>query len=149
MLFRSILLASEKKTTVMALHGGWRGLASGIVAEGVQTMRERSPSEAIFASIGPAIAHCHYEVGPELVVMVQSLLKADQVAYCLSRGAGDRWFLDLPTLGTFTLINSGVLPQHISVYRSCTHCFPKKWHSFRRDASASVRNWSWIQIPSV
>ena len=144
-----ILFCSENRTTVMALHGGWKGLKAGVLAQGIRSMREQSPGEAIFACIGPAIAHCHYEVGPELVEMVQKLLKPEQAAYCLSRGAGDRWFLDLPTLGTFALINLELRPEHISVFRSCTHCFPEKWHSFRRDASHSIRNWSWIQIPSV
>jgi len=144
-----ILFCSEKKTTVMALHGGWRGLGAGVVEEGVQKMREQSPGEAIFACIGPAIAHCHYEVGPELVDLMQKQLKPEQLAYCLSRGVGDRWFLDLQTLGTFSLLNSGIQAIHLSIFRSCTFCFPEKWHSFRRDASHSIRNWSWIQIPNV
>lgn len=144
-----ILLCNEARSTVMAVHGGWKGLKAGIIDSAILNMRKREPNEAIYASIGPAIAHCHYEVGPELVEMVQGLLKSDQVPFCLSKGVRDRWFLDLPTLGIFALINSGVLPQHISVCRSCTHCLQEKWHSFRRDASHSVRNWSWIQLPSV
>jgi YfiH family protein len=145
-----VLLATEGKTGVMALHAGWRGLTSGILGEGVETLRKLHPKENIYACIGPSIAHCHYEVGPELIdaVLKGLNLSQEQIAFCFTRGTADRWRLDLPSLGIFALLRSGLLSKHISVFRSCTYCFPQKWHSFRRDLSATRRNWSWIKIPS-
>jgi YfiH family protein len=146
-----ILLVNEKKTTVMALHAGWKGLTAGILNKGIQQMKNLSPKQAIFASIGPAIAHCHYEVGPELVEALQNPelgMSEEQLASCLTHGQGDRWFLDLSTASVFILLNSGVSARGISVYRSCTYC-SDSWNSARRDKSASLRNWSWIELSPV
>lgn len=46
---------------VAMLHGGWRGLAAGIVGRGVEAV------EATAAAIGPGIGPCCYEVGPEVL----------------------------------------------------------------------------------
>jgi YfiH family protein len=50
---------------VAALHAGWRGLAGGIVAEGVGTLR-RAGASRISAAIGPGARACCYEVGDEV-----------------------------------------------------------------------------------
>jgi polyphenol oxidase len=51
---------------VAALHGGWRGLSEGIVAEGVQALRELGADGPITAALGPAARGCCYEVGEEV-----------------------------------------------------------------------------------
>ncbi len=51
---------------VAALHGGWRGLSEGIVAEGVQALRELGAGGPISAALGPAARGCCYEVGDEV-----------------------------------------------------------------------------------
>jgi polyphenol oxidase len=51
---------------VAALHGGWRGLSEGIVAEGVQALRELGADGSITAALGPAARGCCYEVGEEV-----------------------------------------------------------------------------------
>lgn len=43
------------------LHGGWRGLAAGVIERGVAAVEART------AFIGPCIRACCYEVGPEVV----------------------------------------------------------------------------------
>lgn len=147
-----ILLVNEKKTTVMALHAGWRGLTAGVVKRGVQTLKGMHAKDKLYACIGPSIAHCHYEVGPDVVDALQGEalgLRDVELAFSLTKGSRDRHFLDLATVGIFALLNAGLESRHISVFRSCTFCSSKKWHSFRRDASASLRNWSSICIPSV
>ena len=47
---------------VAALHGGWRGLAAGIVAEGVAAVREVGGEGPVTAAIGPGARGCCYEV---------------------------------------------------------------------------------------
>lgn len=146
-----LLLASESGRTVMALHAGWRGLTAGIVMSGVQKMKTLNPKESVFAVIGPSIAPCHYEVGPELVQAISNPslgLSGEEIASCLTHGVRDRYFLDLQTAGIFFLVHSGLKPKQISIFRSCTFCHPEFWHSFRRDASSSGRNWSWIEALS-
>ena len=51
---------------VAALHGGWRGLSAGIVAEGVAAVRELGAEGPIQAALGPSARGCCYEVGEEV-----------------------------------------------------------------------------------
>jgi YfiH family protein len=48
------------------LHAGWRGLASGIIDEGVRSVRKLGASEPLAAAIGPGAGACCYEVGEEV-----------------------------------------------------------------------------------
>lgn len=56
----------EASGGVGVAHAGWRGLAAGVVPELLERMAEAG-LEPIRASIGPAIAGCCYEVGPEVL----------------------------------------------------------------------------------
>jgi YfiH family protein len=51
---------------VAMLHAGWRGLAAGIVAEGVRAVRALGVDGPIEAAIGPGAGGCCYEVGEEV-----------------------------------------------------------------------------------
>jgi hypothetical protein len=51
---------------VAMLHAGWRGLAGGIVAEGVRAVRELGAGGPLEAAIGPGAGGCCYEVGEEV-----------------------------------------------------------------------------------
>jgi purine-nucleoside/S-methyl-5'-thioadenosine phosphorylase / adenosine deaminase len=59
-----IALAGEG--AVAMLHAGWRGLAAGIVAEGVRAVRELGADGPLEAAIGPGAGPCCYEVGEEV-----------------------------------------------------------------------------------
>lgn len=50
---------------VGALHAGWRGLANGVIENGVAALRELG-AERIVAAIGPGAGPCCYEVGDEV-----------------------------------------------------------------------------------
>ncbi len=58
--------ASNGHGAVAMLHAGWRGLAAGIVAEGVCALRELGADGALQAAIGPGAGGCCYEVGDEV-----------------------------------------------------------------------------------
>ncbi len=51
---------------VAMLHAGWRGLAGGIIAEGVRTLRALGAAEPLSAAIGPGAGGCCYQVGEEV-----------------------------------------------------------------------------------
>jgi polyphenol oxidase len=51
---------------VVALHAGWRGLAAGVLEEGVRALRELGGEGEALAIIGPGARACCYEVGEEV-----------------------------------------------------------------------------------
>jgi YfiH family protein len=112
------LIAPE---AVAVLHAGWRGLADGIVEEGVEAMRELGATE-IAAAIGPGAGGCCYEVG-------------DDVARAFERPAGR---LDLKAIARDELRAAGVGEVHEAGL--CTICSdPALFFSHRRDGGATGR----------
>ena len=59
-----VLLAAEG--AVAALHCGYRPLAGGIIANGIEALRTLGATGPITALIGPGARGCCYEVGPEV-----------------------------------------------------------------------------------
>jgi hypothetical protein len=51
---------------VAMVHAGWRGLAAGVLEEGVRALRELGHGEDITGVVGPCAGPCCYEVGPEV-----------------------------------------------------------------------------------
>jgi YfiH family protein len=58
-------IALVAREAVAMVHAGWRGLAGGIVGEGVAALRELGAG-AFRAAIGPGAGPCCYEVGAEV-----------------------------------------------------------------------------------
>ncbi len=52
---------------VAAVHAGWRGLAAGVLQQGVAALRELAPQGEAVAAIGPCAGSCCYEVGEEVL----------------------------------------------------------------------------------
>lgn len=59
-------IAVAGQGAVAMLHGGWRGLAGGIVEEGVRAIRALGAEGPLVAAIGPGAGVCCYEVGEEV-----------------------------------------------------------------------------------
>ncbi len=59
-----VIIGSEG--AVAALHAGWRGLAGGVLEEGVRAVRELGGEGEIVAVVGPGARGCCYEVGEEV-----------------------------------------------------------------------------------
>jgi YfiH family protein len=59
-----VALVSEG--AVAMLHAGWRGLAAGVIEEGVRALRELDDAGPVRAAIGPGAGRCCYEVGEEV-----------------------------------------------------------------------------------
>jgi YfiH family protein len=113
---------------VAALHCGWRGLAAGIVAEGVAALREVGGGGPISAAIGPGARACCYEVSEE----VQAAFAGLPVAR-----AGER-NLDLPGIARHRLEEAGVEAIHDTGL--CTICGGEAlFFSHRRDKGVTGR----------
>lgn len=100
---------------VAILHCGWRGLAAGIVARGVEAVG------ATHAAVGPGVGPCCYEVGNEVLAAFSEL--GDTVA------AGH--LLDLAEVSRQLLRRAGV--ERIESEEICTSCNPELFFSHRRD----------------
>jgi YfiH family protein len=118
-----ILLAAGG--AVAALHGGWRPLAGGIVAEGVQALREVGGDGPIHAVLGPSARGCCYEVGEEV--------HAEFAAYDARRGDRN---LDLAAVARAQLLEAGV--AEVADVGLCTMC-DERFFSHRRDGGVTGR----------
>ena len=98
---------------IAMLHGGWRGLADGIVANGV----ERVDGSA--AVIGPGIGPCCYEVGEEVLDAFTPL----------GGGLVDGRRLDLKAVARVLLERAGVI--EIEDAGICTSCNQDLFFSHR------------------
>ena len=121
-------VALGARGAVAMLHCGWRGLAGGIVAEGIAAMRELTADERIVAAIGPGAGRCCYEVGEEVHASFAHLGDAAR--------AGRN--LDLKGIARQQLEAAGVAEVHD--VGMCTICGPEELlFSHRRDGGVTGR----------
>ncbi len=122
---------------VAAVHAGWRGLASGVVAVAVaRLLRLGHRASDIYAALGPAIGPCCYEIGPAAATKLSALPGGEEAV--LRRGGGS-WFADLPMLVRAQLSATGIRGAHILSPGECTSCRDDLFFSYRRDGTASGR----------
>jgi YfiH family protein len=111
------------------LHAGWRGLAHGIIEEGVHALRELGgESQELIAAIGPGAGACCYAVGQDVHEHFR--------AYGEHGRKGRN--LDLTAIARAQLAAAGVS----SVYDTgmCTICSPPSlFFSHRRDGGVTGR----------
>jgi polyphenol oxidase len=121
-----IAIAGENAVTMV--HAGWRGLAGGIVAEGVRAVRELGAEGPLEAAIGPGAGGCCYEVGEE--VHREFAAYGDEVR----RGRN----VDLKAIARRQLERAGVRTVHD--VDLCTICSdPSLFFSHRRDRGVTGR----------
>ena len=112
-----IILYDTVTHTAAAVHSGWRGTAQNVVAATVAAMQS-NPAE-IYASVGPGIRDCCYEVGDE--VAETFLAMNEQISQYVTKKDG-RYRLDLQSVVYTQLIQCGILPKHIDRCTFCTGC---------------------------
>lgn len=113
---------------VAMVHAGWRGLAGGILGEGVAALRELGASGPVAAAIGPGAGVCCYEVGEE----VRSAFARHGDAVRAGRN------IDLNAVARRELRAAGVGEIHDSGL--CTICSdPALFFSHRRDGGVTGR----------
>jgi polyphenol oxidase len=105
---------------VAMLHAGWRGLAGGVIANGVAALRERG-ADRIAAAIGPGAGPCCYEVGAEV--------------HAALRTSGRT--VDLKAIARERLAEAGVETVHDCGL--CTMHDPERFFSHRRDRGVTGR----------
>ena len=123
-----ILLCDRGGTQVAAVHGGWRGLASGVIASAVSALMSRGIAAGdLLAWLGPAIGPTVYEVGED----VHAAVRAAGARTTLTATAPGRWHLDLYAFARAGLRACGV--EDIHGANLCTYSDPQRFFSYRRD----------------
>jgi YfiH family protein len=108
---------------VAMLHAGWRGLAAGVLEQGVLAVRELDRAGNIVAVIGPGASACCYEVGAD----VHSALTGVQ---------RDRAPIDLRAIARWRLLAAGV--SEVRNVDACTIC-DERFFSHRREGARAGR----------
>lgn len=122
-----IFICNREGTEVALLHGGWRGLAGGIIEQGLG--RFRAPAAELLVWLGPAIGPDAYEVGEELrQVFMAHDARAAQV---FRAGARGKWYMDLYAAAHQRLAAHGVRTIYGGAY--CTSTQANLFFSHRRD----------------
>jgi purine-nucleoside/S-methyl-5'-thioadenosine phosphorylase / adenosine deaminase len=110
---------------VAMLHAGWRGLAGGVLEQGVAALRELGATGSVTAAIGPGAGGCCYEVGDEV-----------RDAFADVPEAIDGRNVDLKTVARARLHAAGAVEVHDAGI--CTIC-DERFFSHRRDRGITGR----------
>lgn len=108
---------------VAALHAGWRGLADGVLEEGVRALREVGGQGEVVALVGPCAGVCCYEVGDEVHAAFDGLHR-------------DGDLIDLRAIAHEHLLAAGV--ARVSDVPACTIC-DESYFSYRREGARAGR----------
>ncbi|HEX5853596.1 MAG TPA: polyphenol oxidase family protein [Solirubrobacteraceae bacterium] len=118
---------------VAMVHAGWRGLAAGVIEEGVRAIQELGEGGGTVAIVGPSAGACCYEVGPEV-----------HDAFARARRDGDRvdppttssCRIDLRAIAHERLLAAGV--AEVRDVLACTIC-DERFFSYRREGERAGR----------
>ena len=124
-----LFLCDQHGTRVGVLHVGWRGLAAGIVEQGVKSMGI-APAQ-LLAWLGPAIGPGQFEIGDEVRDQLGGVNDERAHAFKLSDKSG-HWLADLYELTRLRLHALGV--KAISQSTACTKSDADNFFSHRRDS---------------
>lgn len=117
-----IFIIDAARRAVALLHGGWRGVAAGIVRAGIAELVARVGSDArdLELHCGPAICGDCYEVGPEV-----------PAALGITAGAAGKVRLDVRAEVARRALRAGLTPERITLSEHCTRCAPGEFWSHR------------------
>ena len=135
------ILIEDPRGRVAAVHAGWRGVVSQIVARTLEQLIARGGKvEELKVAIGPCIQRCCFEVDPELAARFEAAFGREVV----SLEPGQRKpHLDLPRAVRQTLLGLGVQPSHVATLPQCTGC-DGRFFSHRREHGVTGRHLSFI-----
>jgi YfiH family protein len=116
-------IALASAAAVAMVHAGWRGLAGGVLEEGLRALREVGGPARVLAVIGPGAGVCCYEVGPEV-----------HAAFGDAHRVGQN--IDLRAIARERLLTAGV--AEVRDVDVCTIC-DERFFSHRREGERAGR----------
>jgi YfiH family protein len=135
-----ILISTPGATAVAAVHAGWRGIVSNVLAAAVLALVEidpaHNPAASLVAAIGPCIGPTCFEVGPEVLEEFLGVFGSDAPIVRRSDGKG---YVDLPAAARRQLLGCGVSADRIDATDRCTYTDREHFFSHRRDNGITGR----------
>lgn len=126
-----VLLTTADGSVIAAAHGGWRGLAAGVIEATLAAMSV--PTSHCSAWLGPAIGREAFEVGIEVREAFCDIAPSDAGHF---RALGeDKWLADLVALARARLRRAGV--DNVAGADLSTHADSRRFFSYRRDRTAA------------
>ncbi|MDQ3817494.1 MAG: peptidoglycan editing factor PgeF [Acidobacteriota bacterium] len=134
-----VLLADAGGGACAAVHAGWRGTVSSIVAGTLERMKVEFGTDArdVLASIGPAANACCYEVGSEVIEAFHEKFPDSASLFTPTREGHAR--VDLQRANREQLIAAGVAAENIHTAPLCTMCRTDLFFSYRREKRSAGR----------
>lgn len=134
----SIFLYDSKTPAVGLIHAGWRSTKENICAKTIISMREKfnTAPQDLYASFGPCIRSCCYEVGSDFKVIFPSGVAQK----------GGRLFLDLIAVNKQQLLSLGVREENMSDSEACTSCQNEEFFSYRKEGKGCGRMMSVMML---
>lgn len=132
-----ILLVDPVRKAVAAVHAGWRGTVAGVLENSLDQLAEQFGSRPadLEAAVGPSIAGCCFEVGPEV---------ASQFPSKFVVASKPRPHVDLAANLRSRLVDCGV--SNITSVTECTKCLPDRFFSYRGQGGATGRMLSVVGV---
>jgi YfiH family protein len=140
-----VLLADPRRGAFAAVHAGWRGTVAGILPAAVQALVDHYGSDPadVRVALGPAIAPCCFEVGPEVASAFGRWPGA------VIEEPGRKPYVDLRLVLRQQAVAAGVPGEAVDASDACTKCDAEgRFYSYRRDASRGGQHVGFIARPS-
>ena len=127
-----VLACNRHGTGVAALHAGWRGLAEGIIEQGIEKLMQttRSHPEDMLIWLGPAIGPKVFEVGEEVREQFMRHNQTSKHSF-IPAASPDKWLADVYKLAKLRLAQLGV--ENIYGGDYCTYSQAERFFSYRRN----------------
>ena len=128
-----ILLADARTGACAAVHAGWRGTVSQIVARTLESLSAEYGSRAadVRAAIGPAAGGCCYEVGREVVEAFREKFADADALFTPTRDG--HAIVDQQRANREQLAAAGLSSENIHTAPLCTMCRTDLFFSYRRE----------------
>jgi len=122
-----LFLCDKQASQIAVVHGGWRGLANGIIANTIAKFD--CPANEILAYLGPAIGPGAFEVGSDVVDAFSSL---DTTSIFRAKTNGKYW-ADIFAIARAQLALLGI--KTVFSQQLCTYQNAELFFSYRRTAN--------------
>lgn len=121
-----IFIYDNRLARIALLHAGWRGVADGILKNGLKSLLNKGSRLAdLHLFIGPHLRVCHFEIGSDLVEVFKDYPQA-------IKRQQNKFYLNLSLVLKKQALQAGLSSEQIKISRECTYCSVKKYYSYRR-----------------